>query len=128
MTGGQDPREPDPALRRLSPGLLRGSGRDGRRRALPRPRAARPERASGAPPRGRSPLRALRGYEPDQRPEPGAPPGHPGGVGPPLLEPPALLGQPELASIPFGGAPGDGEGRRPAGSRVRDLGIQLLLG
>ena len=68
--------------------------------------------------RGRPPLRALRRREPDQRPEPGAPRGAPRGARRARPAPAALLGQPELASVPRRRAPGDG-GRRRQAARSR---------
>src|SRR5262249_47648199 len=67
------PRGERSLLRRLAPGVLRRTGGHGGRRALPRSGPPRPAGHAGAPARGCPPLRALRGREPDQRPEPGAP-------------------------------------------------------
>ena len=81
----------------------------------------------GAPARGGAPLRTVRRREPDQRAEPGAARGDPGRARRSRTAPAALLGQQELAPLPRRHPPRDGGGRRPAGARLRHLGIQLLL-
>ena len=116
------------ALRRLPARVLRRPGGSRRRHPVPGERDPRPRRAARAPGAGGRALLPVRRGQPDQPAEPRPAGRDREGLRGQRHRPPAVLGQPELGPDADRHRGGHGRRRPAPRDRVRDLGLQLLLG